>query len=413
MIRISFLWTLFLLAFLSKTSQSRAFLNRRQRGAGGASPTFKINSEQAVAQAQLAQTKGVVAGQASNEKIVPMTAEIGGFAIQFKVSGDPSDLQPAAKNGAVIRATETTAGDAAAGKGINLLLHGDGGQSFFDFPNKGDQVGLLGVVALAPNDKMFWGGGGGNQRTDGVLHSKLLDALITNVLPQVIKMDSSKVFFMGISGGSFLLAGFFLPAFAEKYQSGAILGCGALPPQVQPSANFGKTLETMRIHFQTSAQEQDGIQVTIPQAIVSYLKAATDAQVDKKALAKKLTADATPKGTHCVFDGKQFVSGIQLLTDNYSRVIFGDGDIKGIGKVSTSAADNNQKFASGVPVAKLRNNAAGGVPQGSQLRTAAKGFPQGTQLRSAAGVFPQGTQLRSAAGVFPQSPQLRNAAVFK
>jgi hypothetical protein len=72
----------------------------------------------------------------------------------------------------------------------------------------------------------------------------------------------------------------------------------------------------MRVHFQTSTQEQEGIQLTIPQAITSYIAAAKKAGVDNETLGKKLTADTTPKGQHCAFDGKGFVSGIQLLADN-------------------------------------------------------------------------------------------------
>ncbi|KNZ44453.1 hypothetical protein VP01_915g13 [Puccinia sorghi] len=338
--------------FQSSTECTHGSLARRQRG--GASPTFEVNSRQAKRQAKLAQTRGAVGeAQDGSIKIIPMTAEIEGFAIQFKISGTDEDFQPAAKNGAAIRATDQAAAT-AGGKGINLVLHGDGGQSFFDFPNRREQDSLLGVVALAPNDKMFWGGGGGNRRTDGVLHSKLVDELVTKVLPQVIKMDPTKVFFMGISGGSFLLGGFFLPAFAEKYNSGVILGCGGLPPQVRASENFGKTLGTMRVHFQTSTEEQDGIQVTIPQAITAYVAAAKAAGVDSETLGKKLTADATPSGTHCAFDGKGFVSGVQLLADDYGRIIFGDGDAKGIGKVSTSVLENNQKFASGISLTKAR-----------------------------------------------------------
>lgn len=35
--------------------------------------------------------------------------------------------------------------------GLNVLLHGDGGDSFFKFPNQALQNNLMGVVALAPN----------------------------------------------------------------------------------------------------------------------------------------------------------------------------------------------------------------------------------------------------------------------
>ncbi|PLW12741.1 hypothetical protein PCASD_22991 [Puccinia coronata f. sp. avenae] len=352
MIRLSLFSIFFLFSFLSRT-ESRGVLSRRQRG--GASSTFEINSRQALQQARLAQTRGVVGvARDGTLKVIPMTAEIEGFAVQFKVAGTDIDFEQAAQPGATIRAEKPATSVIAGEKGINLVLHGDGGQSFFDFPNRREQKGLLGVVALAPNDKMFWGGGGGNRRADGVLHSKLIDELITKILPQVVIMDPAKVFFMGISGGSFLLAGFFLPTFAEKYNSGAILGCGALPPQVRPSEKFGKALGTMRVHFQTSTQEQEGIQLTIPQAITSYIAAAKKAGVDNETLGKKLTADTTPKGQHCAFDGKGFVSGIQLLADNYDKIIFGDGDAKGIGKVSTSVLENNQRFASGVQLTQAR-----------------------------------------------------------
>lgn len=65
--------------------------------------------------------------------------------------------------------------------GINVLLHGDGGQSFFDFPNQAVQQNLMGVVALAPDPNLFWGGGSGANRVDGVAHSAAVNALILKV----------------------------------------------------------------------------------------------------------------------------------------------------------------------------------------------------------------------------------------
>jgi hypothetical protein len=45
-----------------------------------------------------------------------------------------------------------------------------------------------------------------------------------------------------------------------------------------------------------------------------------------------------------------------FLHFNYSdKIIFGDGDAKGIGKVSTSVLENNQRFASGVQLTKARD----------------------------------------------------------
>ncbi|XTI85337.1 hypothetical protein V2W45_1304888 [Cenococcum geophilum] len=67
--------------------------------------------------------------------------------------------------------------------GLNVLLHGDGGQPFFDFPNQAVQANLVGVMILAPDLNLFWGGGSGLQRTDGVAYSQAVNDLILNELP--------------------------------------------------------------------------------------------------------------------------------------------------------------------------------------------------------------------------------------
>lgn len=41
----------------------------------------------------------------------------------------------------------------------SVLLHGDDGEIFFAFVNQAFKDQLMGVVILAPNDQMFWGGG--------------------------------------------------------------------------------------------------------------------------------------------------------------------------------------------------------------------------------------------------------------
>ena len=65
--------------------------------------------------------------------------------------------------------------------GLNVLFHGDGGQSFFDFPNQVVLQNLMGVVALAANQERFWGGGSGLQRTDGVAHAAAVNSMIQDV----------------------------------------------------------------------------------------------------------------------------------------------------------------------------------------------------------------------------------------
>ena len=111
--------------------------------------------------------------------------------------------------------------------GLNVLLHGDGGQSFFDFPNQAVQNNLMGVVVLAPDENLFWGGGSGLQRTDGVAHSAAVNSLIQDELSQDIAFDKSNVFFTGVSGGSLMLSGFFVPAFGAQYKTGVEVNCGA------------------------------------------------------------------------------------------------------------------------------------------------------------------------------------------
>jgi hypothetical protein len=81
--------------------------------------------------------------------------------------------------------------------GLNVLLHGDGGQSFFDFPNQAVQNNLIGVVVPAPNKNLFWGGGSGLQRTDGVAHAAAVNSLIQTQLPKDVAFDTGNVFFTG------------------------------------------------------------------------------------------------------------------------------------------------------------------------------------------------------------------------
>lgn len=86
--------------------------------------------------------------------------------------------------------------------------------------------------------------------------------------------------------------------YAENYNTGAVLGCGGLPPQVLPSPNFGKTLSTMRIHFQTSQNELPFLQPAITGAVLTYADAATKAGGNTNDVGRKLTVDATPRGDH-------------------------------------------------------------------------------------------------------------------
>lgn len=193
----------------------------------------------------------------------------------------------------------------------------------------------MGVVVLASNKNLFWGGGSGLQRTDGVAHAAAVNSLIQNQLSQAIAFDAGNVFFTGVSGGSLLLSGFFVPAFGAQYKAGVVLNCGALTPQV--NVTDATTLATsMKIHFQSTRDELALLQPVIPKAVTAYEKLATTAGMSAAQIGAMQTIDNTPNGGgHCGFDGQGFVSGVQLMSTNYANIMGANatGQVTGIGNV--------------------------------------------------------------------------------
>jgi len=247
-----------------------------------------------------------------------------GLPIRYKISAPAEQFtaESGVPGGAAVAGTNGT-------NGLNVLLHGDGGQSFIDFPNQAVQDGLMGVVVLAPNQDRFWGGGSGLERTDGVEHSAAVNTLIQEQLAQDVAFDPSKVFFTGVSGGSLMLSGFFVPAFGATYKTGVVLGCGALEPQVAV-ADAATMVTSMKIHFQTTADELASLQDAIPAAISAYEQLATAAGLSAAEIGALQTVDSTPNGGgHCGFDGVGFVSGVQLVSDGYSQIISNGGTATG------------------------------------------------------------------------------------
>lgn len=248
-----------------------------------------------------------------------------GLPIRFKVSA-PADQ--------FTTDSQVPGGTQAAGAqgtmGLNVLLHGDGGQSFFDFPNQAVQANLMGVAVLAPDPNLFWGGGQGLQRTDGVAHSQAVNDLVQKVLPQVAAFNSSNVFFTGVSGGSLMLSGFFVPAHMTNFKgTGVLLNCGALTPQVD-FVDGDAVMAATKIHFQSTQQELSSLQPAIPKAIAAYEKAAAAAGLNADQIGALQTVDNSPNGGHCEFDEKDFVSGVQLMADSFSAIMQGgDGTVAG------------------------------------------------------------------------------------
>ncbi|KAG6844766.1 hypothetical protein H0H87_003989 [Tephrocybe sp. NHM501043] len=229
--------------------------------------------------------------------------------MRFKVSAPASELVAA-----------NAAGAGTGTLGINVLFHGDGGQSFFDFPNQGVNNGLMGVALLSPDPQLRWGGFDpqdqtGLVRPDGVAHS------------------------------------FMLPAFgASLGVPGAVLGCGGLEPQVAVQGD----LSNVRFHWQSTTDELPDLQTSIPQAIAAYEQLAVDAGLSDAQIGQLQTADASPIGGHCEFDEKDFVSGVQLLTDNYGTIINGNAALNGV-TVTNDVVGNEDLFGTAANGAQLNN----------------------------------------------------------
>lgn len=221
-----------------------------------------------------------------------LTCDSSGLPIRYKISAPASQFTTAS---GVPGGTATATSNGT--QGLNVLLHGDGGQSFFDFPNQAVQAGLMGIVVLAPNTEMFWGGGSGLQRTDGVAHAAAVDALIQTQLPQDVMFDMSQVFFTGVSGGSLLLSGFYVPAFMSKYQTGVLLNCGALQPQVA-FVDGANMIANTKIHFQSTQSELALLQPEIPKVIKVYEQAATAAGLSAAQIGALQTVNNAPVGGH-------------------------------------------------------------------------------------------------------------------
>ncbi|KAF7861385.1 hypothetical protein EAF04_007950 [Stromatinia cepivora] len=288
-------------------------------------------------------TKAAAAGGVSKASdgsmILDKTVQINGLPIRYKISA-PANMFTSASGVTGGTASANTTGTA----GLNVLLHGDGGTSFFDFPNQAVQNNLMGVVVLAPNEKMFWGGGSGLQRTDGVAHAAAVNTLIQTQLSKDVAFDPGNVFFTGVSGGSLLLSGFFMPAFGAKYKTGVLLNCGALTPQVAV-VDSTTLMQNTKIHFQSTKDELTLLQGSIPTAISAYEKLATGAGMSASQIGNSMTVDNTPNGGgHCGFDNKDFVSGVQLMATNYANIMGknASGQVTGIGNVLKTVVGNEK-----------------------------------------------------------------------
>ncbi|KAJ3378999.1 hypothetical protein HDU92_006986 [Lobulomyces angularis] len=224
-----------------------------------------------------------------------------------------------------------------ANAGLNVLLHGDGGQSFFEFPNVDPekQGGLIGVVMLSPlspNGQLKWGGDD-NQRSDGPAQMQIVTDIIQNEIPKIVQFDQSKVFFTGVSGGSLTLTSAMLPLFGDVFQSGMMILCGGLTNNLDLTGKLPN-----RLHFQTTQDELDGIKEELPVTIKEIADSAQAQGLADAQIQQQFTVNGSPNAGHCAFDGQDFNSGIQLMLDQFADIMLnaqptlnvGDNQLNGI-----------------------------------------------------------------------------------
>ncbi|KAF2124579.1 hypothetical protein P153DRAFT_350770 [Dothidotthia symphoricarpi CBS 119687] len=320
-------------------------------------PQRKGSGRVQTAAQQAAKVPAGISTATDGSTILDDTVMVNGLPIRFRIAAPADQFLPAS---GVPGAAATSANGTL---GANVLLHGDGGQSFFDLPNQAVQANTMGVALLAPNDNLFWGGGSGLQRTDGVAHAQAVNDWIQTEMPKRVAVNMSAVVFTGVSGGSLLMSGFFIPAQMQNYANSAVeLNCGGMAPQ-SAVKNAAQVMAQTRIHFQSTQSELKLLQGSIPQSVAAYEQLAADAGMTPDQISAMQTVDNTPAGGHCEFDGQDFVTGVQTMLTSYSNVVQGgDGVVTGLGTPSTG------KVTTGV-VGNEKLTFAGGRKRDSEMES--------------------------------------------
>lgn len=256
----------------------------------------------------------VVDGLVVNTRIITGSAQFGSDKVHFKISVPNPTPQNA---------------------GLNVMLHEDGGGSYDMFPNAEFKNNLIGVILEAPNSNRTWGGNrddAARAKADvasnfpqGSLHSGYVDHMLNagGDIEKALgtKFDHSRVFFTGASGGSLLLTGFFIPKYADKYNSGALLMCGGLPRQVE-IAGGASSMRNWRLAFHSTQDELWQFKQTIPATINKIKEDAVGAKASTSAINAKYTIGAAAsRGGHCGIDGIGLHSGIQYGVDHFGAIM--------------------------------------------------------------------------------------------
>lgn len=202
--------------------------------------------------------------------------------------------------------------EAASGKmyGLHVHFHGDGGGGYRDFPNRELRDGLIGVTVKSPNQSLQWWVGSPSA------HADYANQLLQSELLRKYNIDTTRIYFSGVSGGSYFLSGYFLPKYGQLYNSGAFLMCGGMPPQVgfvQPSF-----LKVFNIYWQITGGERDDITQDVRESVDSYAEALGQAGGGPATLQG---SDSEGQGGHCEFYGQDYTGGIQEMMDRKFTVV--------------------------------------------------------------------------------------------
>jgi hypothetical protein len=188
--------------------------------------------------------------------------------------------------------------------GLHIHLHGDGGGGYRDFPNREPRFDLIGVTVKAPNTSLTWG------RSSGVRHSQYLQDLIQRELLRLYNIDRERIYFSGVSGGAYFLAGSFIPTFGASYRSGAFLMCGGEAPR--SAFNDPQSLSHFKTYFQVTAGERQDILTSMRDSFNAYQRT-YNSVVGAGNTQNILGSEIVGSGGHCEFDGRAYTSGIQSM----------------------------------------------------------------------------------------------------
>ena len=174
--------------------------------------------------------------------------------------------------------------------GLLIFLHGSTASSYEEFAQANASVaaanGLMSVSVLAPN-------GQGWNESDSNEAALYLDGLLKNVLFKQYNVDKRKIFFHGQSSGSGFLSSHFVALYGKDYGGGALMLCGASPPQASFVAP-AEMKKRFRLYYDLTVD--DGIWTDqLAPAVAAYRAAGLTVETTSEGNQQK-------PGGHCQFD---------------------------------------------------------------------------------------------------------------